>query len=111
MPPKQPSFGLTGTANRVLIPFLKSRAGRGLGQRLSVVEYVGRRSGQQHQLVTGYVIEGRTVRIRVGRSERKRWWRNFAEHHPLRLRIAGQDYEATAHVERENNLVTVVAEL
>jgi hypothetical protein len=76
-----------------------------------VVEYLGRRSGRHHQLVTGYVIVGRTVRIRVGASERKRWWRNFVERHPVRLRIAGQDYDATAHVERENDVVTVVAEL
>jgi hypothetical protein len=111
MPSTQHSFALTAAANRVLIPLLRSPAGRGLGQRLSVVEYLGRRSGQPHQLVTGYVLEGRTVRIRVGSSGRKRWWRNFAERHPVHLRLAGQDYDAMAHLERKNDAVTVIAEL
>jgi hypothetical protein len=111
MPSKQPSFALTAAANRVLIPLLESRGGRGLGRRLSVVEYLGRRSGRHHRLVTEYAIVGRTVRIPVGRSESKRWWRNFMSPHPMHLRIAGQDHVATAHVERDDGTVTVVAEL
>jgi hypothetical protein len=111
MPPKRSIFALTAAANRVLIPLLESRGGRRLGRRLSVIEYLGRRSGRRHRLVTGYAIVGRTVRIRVGRAERKSWWRNFMAPYPMHLRIAGQDHEVTAHVERENNLVTVVAEL
>jgi hypothetical protein len=98
-------------ANRALIPILKSRAGRALGRRLAVVEYVGRRSGKPHRLVTLYATKGRAVRIRVGMAERKTWWRNFKEPQPVRLRLAGEDYHTTAHVVREGNLVSVVAHL
>ena len=98
-------------ANRVVIPVLRSRAGRRLGRRLAIVEYMGRRSGQRHRLVTQYVTHGRTVRIGVGMSERKTWWRNFQATHPVRLRLAGEDHDATAHVERSGGQVCVVAEL
>jgi hypothetical protein len=105
------SFPLTNVvANRLLIPLLKSRAGRRLGRRIAVVEYLGRRSGHHHQLVTQYVIESSTVRIEVDIPGRKTWWRNFIEY-PVRLRLAGQDNDLTAHVMRESNRVSVVAEL
>jgi hypothetical protein len=106
------SFIMTnGVANRVLIPLLRSRAGRRLGRRLAVVEYVGRRSERRRQLVTQYVTRGQTVRINVGGAEHKTWWRNFEAAHPLALRLAGQDHNATAHVVRDGNDVCVVAEL
>jgi hypothetical protein len=98
-------------ANRLLIPLLRSRAGRRLGRRIAVVEYLGRRSGQHHQLVTQYVKEGSTVRIEVGRFDRKTWWRNFKTEHPVRLRLAGLDYDRTARVVRERNRVSVLVEL
>jgi hypothetical protein len=98
-------------ANKMLIPLLRRRAGRGLGRRLAVVEYRGRRSGQRHELVTLYSRSGRTLRIRVGMAEHKTWWRNFEEGHPLCLRLAGKDYDATARVVREDDLVSVIAEL
>ena len=44
-------------------------------------------------------------------AERKTWWRNFHEPQPVRLRLAGEDYNTTARVVREGNLVSVVAEL
>lgn len=99
------------SANRVLIPILESRAGRRLGRRLSVIDYAGRRTGQHHQLVTLYALDGRTVRIRVGMPEWKTWWRNFKQPHPLRLRLAGRDHDTTAHVVHEDDMVFVVARL
>lgn len=98
-------------ANRVLIAVLRSRAGRRLGRRLAVVEYAGRRSGQRHRLVTQYVTDGQRVRIGVGMSERNARWRNFQSTHPVRLRHAGEDHDATAHVARDGNHVCVVTEL
>lgn len=98
-------------ANRVVIPVLTSRAGRSLGGRLAVVEYEGRRTGRRRRLVTQYVTDGRTVRIRVGMAERKTWWRNFQSPHPMHLRLAGVDHDATAHVVRDGDGVCVVAEL
>lgn len=105
-------FALTNlVANRALIPLLRSRWGRSLGRRLAVVEYVGRRTGKPHQLVTQYSTDGPTVSIRVGMAQRKTWWRNFTQAQPLRLRLAGADYDTTAHVVREGDTVSVVAEL
>jgi hypothetical protein len=76
-----------------------------------VVEYLGRRSGQHRELVTQYTVEGRTIRIGVGVAARKTWWRNFQGPHRLRVRLAGDDYAVMGHVEREGDLIRVVAEL
>jgi hypothetical protein len=97
--------------NPILIPLLKSWPGRRLGRRLAVVEYVGRRSGDRHQLVAQYVQNSTTVRIRVGAADRKTWWRNFLTPQSMRLHLAGDSHEVTAHAMREGNRVTVVAVL
>ena len=55
----------SGVANRVVIPVLNSRSGRRLGRRLAVVEYLGRRTGLPHRLVTQYTLDGTTVRINL----------------------------------------------
>jgi hypothetical protein len=85
-------------ANPVLIPLLRSRPGARLGRRLAVVEYVGRRTGRRHRLVTQYSMDGLTVRIPVGAADRKAWWRNFRQPTRLQLRLAGVDHDAVAHV-------------
>jgi hypothetical protein len=96
-PASHQSFALTNlVANRALIRILRSRLGRSLGRRFAVVEYLGHRSGKRHQLVTQYATDGRTVSIRVGMAERRTWWRNFDEAQPLRLRVAGEDFDTTA---------------
>jgi hypothetical protein len=76
-----------------------------------VVEYAGRRPGARHQLVTQYVRTGATVRIRIGAADRKTWWRNFLAPRSVRLHLAGQEYDAKAHVVREHGRMSVVAEL
>ena len=106
------TFFLTNAgANRVIIPLLNNSAGVRLGRRLAVVEYVGRRSGQRHQLVAQYVRHGETVRIDVGMAEHKTWWRNFQEPHQMRVRLAGAEHHATAHVVRDGGHVSVIADL
>ena len=102
---------MNGLANRFMIPLLRSTAGGLLGRRLAVVDYLGRRTGQHHHLVAIYVTDGRTVRITVGMAEHKTWWRNFQTPHPLRLRLAGIDHDAVAHVVRDGGQVSVVAQL
>ena len=111
-PTSPPQLVLTNqVANRVLVPLLRSPAGRRLGRRLAVVEYAGRRSGRQHRLVTQYVREGRTVRIHVGMADHKTWWRNFRSPWPLRLRLAGEAQTAVGYVEVDGHTVSVVAVL
>lgn len=109
--PANVAAAANGLANRVLIPLLHSTAGGRLGRRLAVLEYVGRRTGDHHQLVTMYASEGQAVRITVGMAEHKTWWRNFEDPRPLHLRLAGVDHDAVAHVVREGDQVMVLAEL
>ena len=96
-------------ANPVLIPLLRSRLGSRLGRRLAIVEYVGRRTGQPHRLVTQYAIDEHTVRIRVGGADRKTWWRNFRQPAPVHVRLAGVDHDAVAHVGTHGAVVVVEA--
>lgn len=111
-PTNKQSFAMTNlVANRLLIPVLKTRAGARLGRRLAVVEYQGRRTGEHRRLVTQYAKNGRTVRIEVGMAERKTWWRNFRVAQPLRLRLAGHDYDAMGQVSIQGDVVGVVAQI
>ena len=104
------AFGITNTvANPVLIPFLRSRLGAGLGRHLAVVEYVGRRTGQVHRLVTQYSLDGTKVHIQVGEADRKTWWRNFRSPAPVHLRLAGVDHEGTAVAVKQGEQVVLEA--
>lgn len=109
--PARAAAGANRLANRFLIPLLEGRGSAGLGRRLAVLEYSGRRTGRPHRLVTMYVTDGRTVRITVGMAEHKTWWRNFEDPRALRLRLAGVEHDAVAHVVRDHDQVIVVAEL
>jgi hypothetical protein len=104
-------FMTNKVANRILGPLLRSRSAARVGRRLALIEYLGRRTGQRHQLVTQYTVDGTTVRIDVDNAERKTWWRNFQEPRPIRLRLAGVTYDATALAMRDGDHVSVIAEL
>jgi hypothetical protein len=80
-------------ANPVLVPLLHTRLGARLGRHLAVVEYVGRRTGQPHRLVTQYTLDGTSVRIRVGSADHKTWWRNFQPPARVQLLLAGSEHE------------------
>jgi hypothetical protein len=97
-------------ANRLLIPLLRHPIGRRLG-RLAVIQYDGRRTGQRRQLVTAYTRSGPRAVIEVGWPERKTWWRNFQTPHPVRVTLAGEDHDTSAHVERDGETVRVVVDL
>lgn len=45
------------------------------------LRFRGRRSGREVRLPVMYAQRGDTVVILVGRSDRKRWWRNFRSPH------------------------------
>ncbi|MGV8968020.1 MAG: hypothetical protein ACOH2F_17305 [Cellulomonas sp.] len=98
--------------NQVVIAALKSKAGSRLGRRLAVIEYRGRRTGRRRRLVAQYISDGTSVRIRAGMADRKSWWRNFEDPHPIGLLLAGVDYELMGRVVRDGDgAVTVLAEL
>ena len=105
-------FKLTNRlVNPVLAWVLTLRAGRVLGRRLAVVEYVGRRSGEQRRLVTIYRRRGGAVEIPVAFPDRKAWWRNFAEPQPIHLHVAGQHLAGTARAVRDAAGVRVVVDV
>ena len=106
-----PFFITTNVANPILIRLLRSPLGARLGRRLAVVEYVGRRTGQRHQLITQYSLHGTTVHIGVGAADRKSWWRNFEQPARMRLRLAGEDHDAIARVVRGDEGVVLEASL
>jgi hypothetical protein len=56
-----------------------------LSGRVVLVRYVGRVSGQQRQLPVNCQRYENGYLIRVGRSEQKRWWRNFREPWPIEI--------------------------
>jgi hypothetical protein len=76
-----------------------------------VLEYLGRRTGQPRTLVAAYVRTGSRVVITVGWPERKTWWRNFQTPYGVRVRLAGVEHDATAHVERVGAEVRLLVDL
>ena len=97
--------------NPVLAWVLRSGAGRVLGRRLAVVEYVGRRSGERRRLVTLYRRAGGAIEIPIGLPDRKTWWRNFTQPQSIDLLVAGQHVAGTARAVRDDDGVRVVVEV
>ena len=82
--------------NRVLIPTLRSPAGRLLGRRLTAMSYTGRRTGRTYDLITLYARAGNTVVIAVGAAKHKTWWRQFREPDRVDLWLSGRRAIGTA---------------
>jgi F420H(2)-dependent quinone reductase len=88
--------------------FLVSPAHRALSGQLALISVTGRRTGRQYTFPVSYKRDGERVRIPVGWSERKVWWRNLLDGAPVRVRLAGQERTGTAQVHRdERNGVSV----
>jgi hypothetical protein len=83
-------------ANPVLRRLLLTRPGAGLGRRLAVVCYTGRRTGAPHELVVQYVRDDETVWVLVGAADTKTWWRNLREPADVELWPAGEHHAARA---------------
>jgi hypothetical protein len=89
------------------------RWGPMISRRLTVVTYVGRRSGQTFSTPVAFRREGDTVTIGVQFPDAKRWWRNFlAEGGPISLQLDGIDCTGHAVAKRdEAGSVTVTVQL
>ena len=84
-----------------------------LGRRLTMISYVGRRSGQTFSIPVSYWHKDDQVKIGVALPDAKTWWRNFSgDGGPLRIRLEGADRTGHAVAERdEQGRVTVVVRL
>ena len=97
MPGDHHEFWVTNhVANPVLRRLLRSSVGRHLGRHLAVLRYRGRRTGQLHELVVQYTLDGQRVWIRPGRPERKAWWRNLCDPTQVELWLAGDHVQGRA---------------
>jgi hypothetical protein len=91
------SFWVTNRlANPVLGLLLRSPVGAHFGQHLGLVTYDGRRSGKRHQLIVQYARKGTVVWIVPGQPDRKTWWHNFSTTNPIKLRLAGREFDGRA---------------
>jgi hypothetical protein len=76
--------GTQSRFNRFFTRWLASPLG-GLSGRAVLVRYTGRVSGQPRRLPVNFGPYENGYLIRVGRPERKRWWRNFTSPWPIEL--------------------------
>jgi F420H(2)-dependent quinone reductase len=76
--------------NTLVTAVLRSPLHRLASSRLVLVRYQGRRSGRTITTPTMYAAHDADVAILVGRPDRKTWWRNFAEEHPVDVLVAGR---------------------
>lgn len=68
------------------------RGGRWVGDRFTVITYVGRRSGRTIDVPVGYRRVGEELRVGVEFPDVKSWWRNFVgEGRPVTVRLDGVD--------------------
>lgn len=98
-PPPSLAQRLMRAGNRIVDPVL-SRPGvaRVFGFVPIRIRYVGRRSGRTFELPAWARRTPDGLRIIVGVSGSKRWWRNFRTPQPLEVRVDGAFRPATAVV-------------
>jgi hypothetical protein len=85
-------------ANPVLRWLLRTPLGRRPGRTLAVLRYTGTRTGQPHDLVCEYALDGERVWILVGQAARKTWWRNLRREAGVDLWLAGERWPGQAVV-------------
>ena len=94
---RAPFVFINRIGNPILGAVLRSPAHRVLSGGLAVLTYTGRRSGDEHTIVTGYRRTDTGIRIGVGWPENKVWWRNFTEAAgQVRAIVKGTEYIGTA---------------
>jgi hypothetical protein len=73
-------------------------------RRMTVVSYVGRRSGKRFSTPVAYFRTGDGVRIDVMMPDAKNWWRNFTgEGGELTVRLDGAERTGHATARRLND--------
>jgi deazaflavin-dependent oxidoreductase (nitroreductase family) len=75
-------------------PILQRVFGRGT----ALITFTGRRSGRDYTTPVSY--SRRNGRVLLTAHESRQWWRNVAVKPRVRLRLAGEEFNATARIER-----------
>ena len=79
-----------------------------VGGSMTVVTYVGRRTGRSFSIPVGYRRDGDRVTIGVSFPDQKTWWRNFSGNgESLVLRIDGRERHGRAVATRDESGVRV----
>lgn len=94
-----PPLRLLRLANPFVRLVLRSPLHGLLSERLLVLTYRGRRTGEQYEIPLRYVAgaDGRLVAVAV-RPERKLWWRSLVEPTPVFLLLRGERLAAMGSV-------------
>jgi hypothetical protein len=89
------------------------RWGRLIRRRITVVTYIGRRSGRMFRIPVGYQRAADAVTIGVQLPDAKTWWRNFTgTGGPISLQLDGIDHTGHAVARRDaSGHVTVTVQL
>ena len=92
---------VSAAVNVVVQPLIGAPiVGKLLGRSMTVITYVGRKSGRTFSAPVSYKRKGDHVTIGVAMPDKKSWWRNFyPEQGPIILQLDGIDRpgEALAH--------------
>lgn len=62
------------------------------------LQFTGTRTGRLVRLPVMYAQRGDQLVILVGGPERKRWWRNFTQPHPVRVLLRGVTRTGLGHL-------------
>jgi hypothetical protein len=91
--------------NAIFAPLVKRGAMSGA---LTIVTYVGRRSGKTFSTPVGYKRTSDGVRILVALPDQKTWWRNFVgDGGPITVLLDGAERTGHAVAERSGRKVYV----
>ena len=80
--------------NSIIVAILRSPLHAMLGSTFLLITYTGRKSGKQYTVPTNFVREDDVLYV-TSRRERT-WWRNMLDGAPVKVRMQGRDYAATA---------------
>ena len=95
-------------ANPIFRVILRSRFYWIVSGRLTLISYVGRRSGQRYTFPVAYhPLDGAVVAVTP--KEETNWWRNFQHARECRVWLRGKEYNATGTVVTGEECDTLLA--
>ncbi len=86
--------------NRIVLAMLRSRWHHLLSGSILQLTLRGQRTGRVLRLPVQYARDGDRLAVLPAHAERKRWWRNLTDPHPVSVLLAGRDRAGLAQVVR-----------